>query len=51
MPLVLEWGEKIDYSCVCRTESAFLLALFFLVLMCIYSRVEVVQKLYFKITK
>ena len=37
MPLVLELGEKIDCSCVCWIDSVFLLALLFLVLMCIYS--------------
>ena len=37
MSLVLELGEKIDCSCVCWIDSVFLLALLFLVLMCIYS--------------
>ena len=24
MPLLLEWGEEIDLSCVCVAETAFL---------------------------
>ena len=33
----MEWGEEIDCSCICGTESVFLFALLFLVLVCIYS--------------
>ena len=37
MSLVSGLGEKIDRSCVCWTDSIFLLALLFLALICIYS--------------
>ena len=49
MLLVLEWEEEIDFSCGCGIESVFLLALLFLVLMCIYSIMVLLQKLCFKI--
>ena len=30
MPLLLEWGEELDLSCVCVAETAFLLLLLLL---------------------
>ena len=34
MPLLLEWGEEIDFSCVCVTENVLLLLLLLLILLC-----------------
>ena len=42
---MLEWWNEIDISCVCGTESVFLLPLSFFVLVCLYSKGVLVQEL------
>ena len=34
IPLLLEWGEEIDFSCVCESETALLLSLLLSILLC-----------------
>ena len=37
MPLLLEWGEEIDFSCVCVAETVLLLLLLLLLLILLFA--------------